>query len=109
MSLARQLARRRATATRQIEDAFGTSLSIEGTVFPAATGALEDGLQLDPHGNLGAQQEIAFRVRRALLATAGIAIVAEKTQVVNNGRTFRVVRVTDRADDPCLRLVCQQL
>lgn len=109
MSLATQLNRLRGQATQAFEEAFPTSLTIEGTVFPAATGALDDSLQLDTHGNLGAQQEIAFRIRRALLVTAGIAIVAQKTHVVNNGRTFRVVRLTDRADDPCLRIVCQQL
>ncbi len=109
MSLAAQLTRLRGSATRSFEEAFPTSLTIEGTVIAAATGALDDSLQLDSHGNLGAQQEIAFRVRRELLATAGLAIIAQKTQVVNNGRTFRVVRLTDREGDPCLRLICQQL
>lgn len=109
MSLATQLARRRASATRDFESAFPTTLTIAGHDLAAATGALDDSLQLDTHGNLGAQQEIAFRVRRALLTAAGLTIVAQKTNVVNNGRTLRVVRLTDRADDPCLRIVCQQL
>lgn len=106
MISAAQLAQRRTQATRLIETAFPTTITIAGgSPIAAARWSAGSGGDSELAGILPTA-DVAFRVRRELLTST--PIIPERTTLVEtNGGTYRVERVRDALGDPAIVLECK--
>lgn len=100
----RQLANFRARASAMLAATFPTAITIgERVDIPAARWSLTRGERPELAG-LMPTSVIAIRVERA--AIAGLNIVEGRTQLVEDGRHFRINQVRDAKGDPALVLEC---
>lgn len=106
--LASQRSRLLSRSQAQLETLHPATLVIEGHNISAGSGPQARQMILDEHGTLYDQADKAYRVRRELLTAAGVVILPQATTLSENGRAYRVVRVVDRAEDPCLYLACKE-
>lgn len=95
-----QLSRLRSWATRQIERAFPVDIVVSGHSIPAARFKLVTGGSSELSG-LMADCDASWRIRREVIPT-GVAIVPERTIVVEGGKSYRVSKVHDSVGDPAL-------
>lgn len=112
MISARQLANRRETITRNLKEAFPSSIQFlmdtAHTVIPCARWSVTSGTILDGLAGRLQTYDVAFRVETALIP-AGIVIDEGKTVIIEDGRRFRVDRKLQVKGDPAIVLECKAL
>lgn len=77
--------------------------------YSASGGPLTTDYAPQPDGTLMPEHKRAFRVSASSLAADSVVVVAEKTQVSADGKTFRVESVSSIPVDGCLHIVAKQL